>query len=95
VNRVFFTVFRFSPPLGPILIRHSPVHRAPLQLSKVQSNNPRIHLLTDLPIRLFLPGFHTNITYVFLFYLMLATCLAHHILVDLIVVIVLGNEYKL
>jgi hypothetical protein len=54
-----------------------------------------IHLRLDLPSGLFPFGFPTNNLYTFLFSLIRATCQVHLILLDFIIRILLGEEYKL
>jgi hypothetical protein len=53
------------------------------------------HLRLGLPSGLFFSSFPINIPHAFLFSLVLATCPAYLILLDLIILIVLGEEYKL
>jgi hypothetical protein len=54
-----------------------------------------IHLRLGLPSGLFTSGFPTNNLYTFLFSLIRATCPAHLVLLDFIILITLGEEYKL
>jgi hypothetical protein len=82
-----------SSPLVSILsqIQSITPHPIPPRSSLVSST----HLRFDLPSGLFLSGFPTNILYIFLFAPIRATCPATVILLDLTILVILGEEYML
>jgi hypothetical protein len=53
------------------------------------------HVSLGLPSGLYLSGFPTKILYAFLFDPMRATCPVHLNLIDLIILIISGEEYRL
>jgi hypothetical protein len=85
--------FHKSHPLVPISCHTTWVHTTPFSLSKIQIFSTYLHLSPRND--LFPSGFHTNKIYVLLFARIHTTCLDHLILLDLIILIILGEDYKL
>jgi hypothetical protein len=82
------------PPLVPIqsqIIQSIPPH--PVSLKSILISTTHLHL--GLSSGLFPSGFPTNILYAFLFSPIHATCLPNVVLLELVILIVLGEEYKL
>jgi hypothetical protein len=82
-----------SPPLIPILSNINPVHTTPCCLSKIHFNL-WTHLRLGLPKGVFLLTF-PPISYMHSFLLIRSTCHAHIIILDLIILIILVEDYKL
>jgi hypothetical protein len=81
-----------SPPLFPILMHLDPIHTTPPYFPKTQLNIILPPSL-GLPIGLFPSGFAIKILHEFSLHVP-ATCPAHRILLDLIILIIFGEEYK-
>jgi hypothetical protein len=93
----FITVFTralHSPYPEPD--RSSPYHPIPSYLSKIHFIRSIVHPPTSgLPSGFYPSGFPTSTLYAFRFSPIRATYTVHLILLDLIVLIILGEEYKL
>jgi hypothetical protein len=87
--------FSQKPSTGPYSEpdRSSPYHPIPSYLRSILILS--IHLRLCLPSGLFPSGFPTDILYASLFSPIRATCPTHLILLDLIILIMLGEEYEL
>jgi hypothetical protein len=81
-----------SPPLVPILSHINPIHTIPSYLRSILVLFT--HLLLGLPSGLVPSGFLTYILYAFLLSHIRATFPSHLTLLELIILIILGEEYK-
>jgi hypothetical protein len=92
-QKVHYRVHK-SPLLVPNLSQIDPVHTTPACLSKIHFKL-FTHVRLGLSSGLFPSGFPTNILYAFFFSPTHATCYSHLILLNLIILIMFGEEYKL
>jgi hypothetical protein len=91
--KVHYRVHMSPSVLYPEPDRSSPYHLHPVSLRSILILST--HLRLSLPSSLFLSGSPTNILYSFLFSPIRTTWHAHLILFHLIILIMLGEEYKL
>jgi hypothetical protein len=89
-NTVFTRVLHWSLSRA-ISVQSTPSHFIAPRFIFILSTHIRLGLLSDL----FPSGFPTNILYAFLFSPIRATCPAHFILLDLIILILLGEDSDL
>jgi hypothetical protein len=82
-----------DPTNGPVLSQINPIHTTPSYLRSILILST--HLRLGLPSGLFPSGFPNNTLYAFHFSPICTTCIAHLILLHLIILIILGEEYKL
>jgi hypothetical protein len=92
-TRRFITVFTRALHWFLILRQINPIHTTPSYLRSILILSTHLHL--GLPSGLLPSDFSTNILYALLFFLIHATCLAHFIILDLTILIIFGEEYKL
>jgi hypothetical protein len=90
--KVHYCVYK-RPPLTPTLNQINPIHTIPFYLRSILTLPTHLHL--GCPCGLFPSGFPTNTLYAFLFAPVSATCSLHLILLDLIILILPRENYKL